>query len=123
MQNKRRKTNCQKFSFHCHPHLRGSEQSESSEASDTHKYLGRTLGLRGSRPGPHPGRTLLSRQVKKPFPFPACRAKGGKHGAVGAQGRGANPEERKKCRQRNEQRQRHGGAGVTTHSGSEGSKG
>lgn len=37
----------------------------------------------------------MSRQVKRPFPFPACRAKGRKHGTVGAQGRGANPEERK----------------------------
>lgn len=62
-----------------------------------------------SRPGPLPGRTLLSRQVNRQFPFWVVRAEGGEHRRVGAQSRGANPEEGKKHRQRNKQMQMHRG--------------
>lgn len=46
-----------------------------------------------------PGRALLSRQVNRKFPFRVVRAKGGKSGPKVTL---VKPEERKKCRQRNE---------------------
>lgn len=55
-----------------------------------------------SRPGPLPGRTLLSRQVNWQLPFRVVRAKVAEV-AVGAQARDVDPEERRKCRQGNGQ--------------------
>lgn len=62
-----------------------------------------------SRLSPLPGRTLLSRQGNRPFPLRCSGLREGSPGSCESSGRGANPEEKKKCRQRKEQMQRHKG--------------